>query len=62
MEQAFVAIGLVDLDRGLAEAKRIENRSVQLVARLEVLQGFSKGNSLGSKGRPQSPKISSPPR
>ncbi len=60
MEQAFISVGLVDLDRGLTEAKRIENRSIQLVARLEVLQGFSRSNSLGSKGRPQSPKTASP--
>ena len=60
MEQAFVSVGAIDFDRGLAEAKRIEKRPVQLVARLEVLQGFYKSNSLGSKGRPQAPKISSP--
>ncbi len=62
MEQAFISVGLFDLERGLAEAKRIENRSVQLVARLEVLQGFSKRNLLASKGQRQAPKSSSPPR
>jgi hypothetical protein len=62
MEQAFTSVGLFDLDRGLAEAKRIDNRSVQLVARLEVLQGFSKRNSLGLKGQRQAPKTSSPPK
>ena len=60
MEQAFASVGLLDLDRGLAAAKKIEIRSVRLVARLEVLQGFSKRNSMGSKTQPESPKISSP--
>jgi GH24 family phage-related lysozyme (muramidase) len=61
MEQAFISIGLLDLDRGLTEAKRIENRPVQLIARLQVLQGFSKSFSVGSKGQ-KAPKISSPPK
>jgi hypothetical protein len=62
MEQSFTSFGLLDAEKGLAEAKRIDNRSVQLVARLEVLQGFSKRNSRGSKAQPQSPKISSSPK
>ena len=62
MEQSFTSFGLHDPDKGLAEAKRIEDRSVQLVARLEVLQGFTKGNSRGSKARSESPKISSSPK
>ncbi|HEV8188858.1 MAG TPA: hypothetical protein VGP83_13980 [Pyrinomonadaceae bacterium] len=48
MEQAFTSAGAVDLDNGLATAKRIQIRSVQLIARLEVLQGFTKV-SMGSK-------------
>jgi hypothetical protein len=40
MEQAFSSVGLRDLDRGLAQARRIELRPVQLAARLETIQGI----------------------
>ena len=60
MEQAFASVGLIDFERGLMEAKKIETRSVRLVARLEVLQGFSKRISKRSKGPSESPGITSP--
>jgi len=62
MEQAFSAIGLIDLDRALTEAKRIDLRSAQLVARLEALQGIIKLNFRGSKTPAKSPKVLSIPR
>jgi hypothetical protein len=40
MEQAFSLVGLRDLDRGLAQARRLEFRPVQLIARLEAIQGI----------------------
>ena len=42
MEQAFSAVGLRDLERGLVQAKRIDLRPLQLIARLEVIQGMIK--------------------
>ena len=55
MEQAFSLIGLGDLDRGLAQAKRIELRPVQLVARLEVIQGIIKRPSSKPRAIPKRP-------
>ncbi|HXT61419.1 MAG TPA: hypothetical protein VN696_00145 [Pyrinomonadaceae bacterium] len=60
MEQAFASVGLLDFDQGLAEAKRIEIRSVRLVARLEVLQATAKRIPIESKPRTPS-KVSSIP-
>ncbi len=60
MEQAFASVGLLDLDQGLAEAKRIELRSVQLVARLEVLQATAKRIPIQPKTRPVSKASSIP--
>jgi hypothetical protein len=45
MEQAFASIGLMDLDNGLILAKTIELKPLQMVARLETLQGIIKRNS-----------------
>jgi hypothetical protein len=42
MEQAFSTTGLIDLERALEQAKRIEPRAVQLTARLEAIQGVIK--------------------
>jgi hypothetical protein len=42
MEQAFSAVGLRDLDRGLAHVRRIDLRPLQLIARLETIQGIIK--------------------
>jgi len=42
MEQAFSSVGLRDLDRGLAHARRIDLRPLQLIARLETIQGIIK--------------------
>ncbi len=42
MEQAFSSAGLMDFERTLAQASKIEPRPVQLAARLETLQGFLK--------------------
>jgi len=42
MDQAFSLIGLHDLERGLAQARTIEPRAVQLVARLETIQSVIK--------------------
>lgn len=55
MEQAFFSSGLRDLDRGLAQARRIELRPVQLAARLETIQGIinrsSKAKAIPKSGR-----------
>jgi len=42
MDQAFSLVGLRDLEQALAQARRIEPRAVQLVARLETIQGVIK--------------------
>jgi hypothetical protein len=42
MEQAFTALGLIDLERALEHARRIEPRAVQFTARLEAIQGVIK--------------------
>jgi hypothetical protein len=42
MEQAFSSAGLRDLDRSLAHARRIDLRPLQLIARLETIQGIIK--------------------
>jgi hypothetical protein len=42
MDQAFTAAGLRDLDRGLAYARKIDLRPLQLIARLETIQGIIK--------------------
>ena len=54
MEHAFSSVGLIDLPSGLTEARRIQPRAVQLVARLETIQAVIKRNAL----QPQPPKKS----
>jgi hypothetical protein len=54
MDQAFSLVGLRDLERGLALARKIEPRAVQLVARLETIQGIV-------KRPPSNPKVTAKP-
>ena len=61
MEGAFTAVGLIDLERGLAQATRIEVKPVQLVARLETIQGVIK-KIASSKAPARSANVSSAPR
>jgi hypothetical protein len=49
MEHAFSSVGLIDLPSGLTEARRIQPRAVQLVARLETIQAIVKRNALQPK-------------
>jgi hypothetical protein len=53
MEQAFSSVGLRDLDRGLAHARKIDIRPLQLVARLETIQGILKSPPPKSKPKPK---------
>jgi hypothetical protein len=53
MEQAFSSLGLRDLYRGLAQARRIDIRPLQLVARLETIQGVLKSPPPKSKPKPK---------
>ena len=53
MEQAFSTTGLIDLERALEQAKRIEPRAVQLTARLEAIAGVLKVSSSKPKSAPQ---------
>jgi hypothetical protein len=46
MDEAFSVLGLVDLERALALANRIEPKSVQLVARLSAIRGIIKRTSI----------------
>jgi hypothetical protein len=45
MEQAFTSVGLVDFERGLALAHKIEIRPIQLLARLQTIHGTIKRGS-----------------
>jgi hypothetical protein len=60
MEQAFVGIGLLDLKLGLTHAKRIQLKPVQLVARLQTIQGVIK--QAASKPKPASAPVKVAPR
>jgi hypothetical protein len=62
MERAFSLVGLVDLDRGLTEAKRIELKPIQLLARLETVQSVIKSSSLKPKVPARAPNITSNPK
>ncbi len=62
MERAFSLVGLVDLDRGLTEAKRIELKPIQLLARLETVQGVIKRSSLTPKVPARVPNVTSNPK
>jgi hypothetical protein len=54
MDQAFSSVGLCDLERGLAQARSIEPRAVQLTARLETIQAVL-------KRPPSKPKVTAKP-
>jgi hypothetical protein len=60
MERAFVAVGLSDLELGLTQAKLIQARPVQLMARLETIQGVIKQVTPGPKATPLRPRGSPP--
>lgn len=60
MERAFVAVGLLDLELGLTHAKKIKVKPVQLVARLQTIQGVIK--QAASKPKPPSAPTKAAPR
>ncbi|MFZ0749572.1 MAG: hypothetical protein WAM70_09455, partial [Pyrinomonadaceae bacterium] len=60
MEQAFAAIGQVDLEVGLAQARKIQPKPVQLLARLLTIQGVIKQNA--SKPKPAASPAKAAPR
>lgn len=60
MEHAFSSVGLIDLASGLTEARRIQPRAVQLVARLETIQAIIKRNALQPKPPKKSAVVSAP--
>lgn len=62
MEQAFSGAGLLDLDRGLIQAKSIDLRTLQLVARLETLQGVIKRDWLGRKPAVKQTRMATGPK
>lgn len=53
-EKAFVAVGLLDLNLGLTQAKKIQPKPVQLMARLLTIQGVIK--QAASKPKPAAPR------
>jgi hypothetical protein len=57
-ERAFVAIGLLDLDLALTHAKKIQPKSVQLMARLQTIQGIIKQGARKPKRSPSPVKAS----
>ena len=59
-EQAFNAAGLIDLDAGLTSANKIQFKPVQLLARLQTIQGVIK--QAASKPRPTAPPVKVAPR
>jgi hypothetical protein len=54
MERAFAAVGLLDLDLALTNAKKIQPKAVQLIARLQTIQGVIKQGT--AKPKPSPPK------
>jgi hypothetical protein len=60
MERVFVAVGLLDLDLGLTQAKKIQPKPVQLMARLLTIQGVIK--QAASKPKPKAPPVKVAPR
>lgn len=54
-ENAFVAVGLLDLILGLTQAKKIQPKPVQLMARLQTIQGVIKKDA--SKPKPKAPPV-----
>jgi hypothetical protein len=55
LDQAFSLVGLRDLEQALTQARRIEPRAVQLVARLETIQGVIKRPPSKPKVTPKPP-------
>lgn len=53
MERAFVAVGSLDLDLALTQANKIQPKAVQLMARLQTIQGAIK--QAASKPKPLAP-------
>jgi hypothetical protein len=53
MERAFVAVGLLDQDLALTQANKIQPKPVQLMARLQTIQGAIK--QAASKPKPLAP-------
>ena len=53
MERAFVAVGSLDLDLALTQANKIQPKPVQLMARLQTIQGAIK--QAASKPKPPEP-------
>lgn len=49
MEQAFVGVGLLDIELGLTQARRIQPKPVQLMARLKTIQGAIKQEAVKPK-------------
>lgn len=58
-EKAFVTIGLLDLNLGLTQAKKIQPKPVQLMARLQTIQGVIKKDA--SKPKLTAPVKVAPP-
>jgi len=59
MDQAFNAVGLLDLEVGLTQARRIQPKPVQLMARLDTIQGLIKQGA--QKPKAALPMKGSPP-
>ena len=60
MEQAFTEVGKLDLDAGLTQAKKIQPKPVQLLARLQTIQGVIKQNASKPKPAPSPAKVAPP--
>jgi len=61
MEQAFSAIGLLDLETSLTVARKIDVKPVQLIARLETVQSIIKRRSLTPKPSQKPSKVTPKP-
>ena len=60
-EKAFIAIGLLNLDLGLTQAKKIQPKPVQLMARLQTIEGVIKQAASKPKPAPPPTKVAPPP-
>ena len=61
MEQAFSAIGLLDLETSLTVARKIDVKPVQLIARLETVQSIIKRRSLTPRPSQKPSKVTPKP-
>ncbi|HEV2883607.1 MAG TPA: hypothetical protein VGW36_02055, partial [Pyrinomonadaceae bacterium] len=61
MERAFVAVGLLNLELGLTQARKIQPKPVQLLARLLTIQGVIKQNAFKPKPAASPAKVAPPP-